>query len=144
MIIKNFSKKRDLEYLKSTFIDLYKFNGLKISKKDIPKIEENILLCIGKKYHKVFVGFVKNKPIGFMEVTIQKYDKQKKVVIRKIYINEKERKKGYSKLLINKAKEFAQQYNIDEINLNTFPINYQIYKKLGFEPVSYWMELKIK
>lgn len=145
MVIKNFNKKRDLEYLKSTFKDLFEYNlGIEIDNKKIKETEKEILLSIGKQNHKVFVLFNDSKKhIGYLEVVIRKVNKIKKVVITKIYINPEERKKGYSKVLLDKAKGYAKKNKIDEINLNTYPINFNIYKSLGFEVSSYWMKLNI-
>lgn len=146
MEIKTFNEKRDFEYICSTFEDLYFYNlNEKIPQKRYDEMKNDFLDVKSKKSKKVFIGFKNNSPVGYIYFFIKtdKYTNSKSLIISSLYINENERKKGYAKLLFKKAKEFAEKRGCIKIGLNTFEINYEVYKKLGFDVKSYWMEMKI-
>jgi GNAT superfamily N-acetyltransferase len=86
-----------------------------------------------------------DKLISYVQVFVKigKKTQKKSAIISKLYINKEHRKKGLSRKLVHKAKEFAKDKGREKINLNTFPINFEVYKKLGFKVDSYWMRFDI-
>jgi ribosomal protein S18 acetylase RimI-like enzyme len=76
----------------------------------------------------------------------------KSIHIFHVFINRENRGEGYSKLLVNKALEYAKTNQIDKITLAVIksnPVAIGLYQKYGFELVgenktgSFKMELKL-
>lgn len=147
MKIRIVNHKKDFNFFMSTFEDLFTSNieNWKPSKKNKEKFEQDFYFSKGKKLTKLFIGEIENIHVGYIEVFIIKnpYTKLNEAKISKIYILPKYRKKGYARKLIEKAKEYAREHNCETIYLNSFPNNFELYKKLNFEPISFWMKSKV-
>ncbi len=143
--IKPFNEKTDLKYICSTFADLYKTNfDEKIPKARYDEMKKEILTT-NNKDNFCLVYYVDEKPIGYVHY-IMKKDKDKfqpKIIVSMVYIDKKHRGKGYTKKLFEEIEKFAKKNKYNKIALNAFPVNYELYKKWGFETKSYWMEKKI-
>ncbi len=147
MEIRAANHKKDFDFFMSTFEDLFVSNieNWKPSKKNKKKFEKNFYFSKGKKLTKLFIGEIDNIQVGYIEVFIIKnpYTKSNEAKISKVYILPRYRNKGHSRKLIEKAKEFAKEHNCETIYLNSFPNNFELYKKLSFEPISFWMKSKV-
>ena len=85
-------------------------------------------------------------------LSIQLRPQLKSIHIFHVFINRENRGEGYSKLLVNKALEYAKTNQIDKITLAVIksnPVAIGLYQKYGFELVgenktgSFKMELKL-
>ena len=103
-------------------------------------INNNYDQCISNKNFFPMTLVDNGKIVG--HIILRYPDENKKYVIRLgfIIVDPSLRGKGYGKLLINKAIEFAKQtLNAKEINLGVISINenaFQCYKSVGFREVS--------
>ena len=147
MRIRLFNKKLDSDYIISTFEDMYSSNpnfkytreGFENFKKDINKYENN---CdFGLIY--VLEDEKRTELVLYMFISFRNGKINNKIIIEKLYIDQEHRNNGYSKLLVNKAKDVAKEKYIKFIELNTFKSNLEFYEKLGFDTVSHWMQIKL-
>jgi GNAT superfamily N-acetyltransferase len=147
MKIRPCNYKTDVDYICSTMEDLFKTNieDYNPTPKLKKEFKDDILFCKGKRTTKVYVLEMDDKLIGYVQVFVKigKKTQDKSPIISRLYINKEHRKKGLSRKLVDKVKEFAKDKGFENINLNTFLINFEVYKKFGFKVDSYWMELDI-
>lgn len=146
MEIKNFNEKRDLDFILSTFEELHSYNidDWKPTKLKFKKFKESIVYSKNKQKSKILVLILEKIHVGYIQFSIYNdIDNYKILMINKVFILKNYRKNGYAKKLIDEANFFANKMKCDKVALNTFPINFELYKKLGFEIASYRMEKKV-
>lgn len=144
MKIREFDKVKDLKYILSTFEDMYSSNkDFKPTKNGLKSFEEEILSYQSENGIN-FVLDENGKTCGYISLNF-KIGKSgvKKLIIAKMYVDKKLRGSGLSNLLIEKAKEIAKKNSFESIELNSFESNLELYQKLGFKTVAYWMKMKV-
>ncbi len=142
MNIRNFNKEKDLNYILSTFEDMFSSNpDFKPNKFGLEKFKEEILSLDKAKSNTIIL----ENQIGYLTYSIREGKSgKKKFIIGKLYVNKNERKKGYAKKLIEKAKQIAKEGRCDQVELNSFESNLELYQNLGFKTVAYWMQMKLE
>jgi ribosomal protein S18 acetylase RimI-like enzyme len=114
------------------------------------KYPENVM---DSENEKLFVAEENGAVIGFIHVVEDKTPPYKPVVphrfavIIDLYIDEKHRKLGLGKELMNAAKQWAKERGLDYIELMVLRENEAgigFYQREGFQTVSHTMRLKIK
>lgn len=144
MEIKDFDVSKDLEYVMSTFEDMYSSNpDFVYTKNGFEKFQSEILSYSGSNGVN-FILFDNKKRIGYLSLRFEKTKSERnRLIIAKIYINKEYRGRKLGKLLIEKAKEVAIKEKMQSIELNTFQSNLEFYSKMGFKTIAYWMQMKL-
>ena len=96
----------------------------------------------------ILIGAFDNDLIGyiFIKIIIDPSIDKKEALIDGLYVLDSFRNKGVASLLYEKAKEICKENNVDSFKLNVMKENINainLYKKLGFDIVSYQMKTKI-
>ena len=129
------AKKSDLDQL-SILFDSYRVFYGKESNIDISKNflesrlsnkDSEVFIC---EFNKILIGFVQLYPL-FSSTRVSKY-----WLLNDLFVDSKYRGKGYSKLLIDKAKELVKDSNACGMMLETEKSNKignNLYPKTGFE-----------
>ena len=144
MEIREFDKTKDLKYILSTFEDMYSSNkDFRPTEKGFKSFEKEIL-----SYHSEnginLVLENNKKTIGYISLSFRNGKSgMKKIIIEKLFINKKLRGSSLASSLVDKAKEIAKKNSFESIELNSFESNIELYKKLGFKTVAYWMTMKV-
>jgi len=127
-------------------IELIKIGEKESFEFNLPSIEFNELFFevrfkdFSKDTSKVFIFWKDEEPIAYIALILSEVDNS--ALVSSLFVLEKHRRNGYAKELIKKALNLK---SVEKITLHAFSHNdaaFNLYKKLGFNIVSYKMEYK--
>ncbi len=129
--------------LNDDLINLYieGYNIHKRSRKDIfsdktnEELKERLISQLESDIEKFLVIKVDDKILGYLSYKINEKS-IKTVWVDEFIIDEKERKKGYGRLLINELRNICKKNNVKRIDLNCWSFNKEaikFYEKLNFK-----------
>lgn len=120
---------------------------------NMPNIFEKIDNCyMESTINNKFVAKYNDKVVGFLEIEVKEtpqnihLKKRKYLWIENIIVKKDYRKKGIGRLLVKKAIEFANNNNINEVELNVWEFKdsaIKFYEMFGFDTMLRRMSFKI-
>ncbi len=134
----------DVSVLFNLYRQFYKYES------DLQKSNKYIKERISKKESIIFLCYYDKEATGFVQLyeTFDSLNIGKKLVLYDLYVKKNYRKKGIAKVLMNKAKQYADKKRIKIIELSTAITNKKaqsLYESLEYkrdkEYYNYYLEL---
>ena len=135
---------KDVGFLFDLYRQFYKYES------ELKKSTKYIKDRISKKESTIFICYYDAEASGFVQLyeTFDSLNISKKLILYDLYVKKNFRKKGIGKILMNKAKEFADKKRIKIIELSTAITNKKaqsLYETLEYkrdkEYYNYYLEL---
>jgi len=135
---------KDVGFLFDLYRQFYKYES------ELKKSTKYIKDRISKKESTIFICYCNIDAAGFLQLyeTFDSLNISKKLILYDLYVKKNFRKKGIGKILMNKAKEFADKKRIKIIELSTAITNKKaqsLYETLEYkrdkEYYNYYLEL---
>jgi ribosomal protein S18 acetylase RimI-like enzyme len=99
-----------------------------------------------------FIAEVDGEIAGFVDVRVQNnpahvfFRARRVAFVAQLVVKDEHRKRGVGRALMETAAAWARERDCTEITLNVFEFNepaQRLYRSLGYETVSRWMEFKL-